>query len=644
MIWRTPAQAKGWLLKSPRYWAYLPLAFTALLGVSATWLVFLQVTELEEQRQISAFSEAARDRIQVVQRELAYALGVVQDIASFFEVSHQVSRRQFREFVGPALRRNPGIRALGWVPQVPEAQRAAFLKEARRSLPSFRLLERNAQGKAIPAQRRPVHYPVLYVQPYPENKPLLGLDLAAWPNLLRRLEEGAADPRIHLCETLDLPGAPFPAYEIAAYRPVYGELNSAGRLEGFSFGIFQVGQVIEQALKNLSPAGVDMRFFSKGFQDGQVPFYIHASRARQTGHRREVPEAVLADRPHFRDRIPVGDRYWSVVCNPIPGYFEPDHWNSRLILVGGLSFTGLGCIYLFALIGRAQEVRRLVEQRTRELQQVNQALNAEIAERRQAEQALQILNHTLEHRIARRTAEAERRARDLEQFAYVASHDLKAPLRAIANLASWLKEDLGKDLKPETAEQLDLLCDRVARMHALVEGLLAYSRIGHAKTQVAEIHTAELVEKVVDSLAPPSGFRIEIGDNMPRIRTDPLQLGQVFANLIDNAISHHDRDQGRIRIQGRSLGEYVEFQVEDDGPGIPSAYHQRIFLMFQTLTVKDFGASTGIGLALVKKLVEEHGGTIDLDSGSGRGARFRFTWRNEKLEATAGREERGNDG
>ena len=629
------------------YRIYLPIAFTALCGILATWSVFLQVSELEEQRQNSNFLEAARDRVQVVQRELAYAMGVVQDIASFFEAAHRVSRRQFREFVGPALQRNSGIRALGWVPQVPAEKRAAFLKQARRSLPSFRLLELNAQGEAIPAQRRTFHYPVLYVQPYPENKPLLGQDLAAWPNLLRRLEEGAADPHIHLCETIDLPGASTPDYEIGAYRPVYQKDQSgeAPQVRGFSFGIFQVGQLIEQALKNLSPAGVDILFFSDAFQGGLAPFYIHSSRARQTGHRRDVPEEVLAGRPHFEGRIPVGDRYWSVRCNPIAGYFEPNRWSSRLILGGGLSFTLLGCIYLFTLIGRAQEVRRLVDQRTRELRQVNGALNAEIVERRQAEQALQILNHTLEQRIARRTAEAERRARDLEQFAYVTSHDLKAPLRAIANLAKWLKEDLGDDLKPETAEQLALLCDRVARMHALVEGLLAYSRIGHAETRAETIRTAELVEKVVDSLAPPPDFRVEIGENMPLIRTDPLQLSQVFANLIDNAISHHDRTQGLIRVRGRSLGEYGEFTVEDDGPGIPGAYHQRIFLMFQTLAVKDFGASTGIGLALVKKLVEEHGGTIDLASGSGRGARFRFTWRDEKRDETAGSGAgRGNHG
>jgi signal transduction histidine kinase len=324
--------------------------------------------------------------------------------------------------------------------------------------------------------------------------------------------------------------------------------------------------------------------------------------------------------------IPVGERTWTVVCNPVEGYFEREDWSGQVIFVGGIAFTLLACVYLFAMLGRAQEVRRLVAQRTLELEGANAALNKEVTERRRAEHALQLLNVTLERRVAQRAAEAERRARDLEQFAYVASHDLKAPLRGIANLATWLKDDLHDKLTAETAEQIDLLRDRVARMNALVEGLLAYSRVGRTRGSVEEVDTAALVADTIDSLAPPSGFRVEVAPDMPRLSTDRLQLGQVFANLIGNAINHHDRDVGVVRVSGRELDERCEFEVSDDGPGIPPEYHDKVFMMFQTLTVKDFGSNTGIGLALVKKLVEEHGGTIRLTSGEGRGTSFTFTW------------------
>jgi signal transduction histidine kinase len=629
-------------------WSYAPIVLVAAVGLLVTWVVVARVTDLEHQRRLSAFSEAARDRLLVVQRELAYSVGVVQDIASFFEASRYVSRRQFREFVGPAIRRSPAIQALGWVPRVAAEDRADFLEDARRSFPPFQLLERGGTEGLVEADpSRPFHYPFLYVQPYPENRDLLGLDLAASPGVLAVLRdaEAAGETRVSAPRQLLEPDAPGRGFSV--YRPVYERAEeqetaqsepdetresaqTRGDLRGFAVGLFRVGELIDQALRALGPAGVDLRFYEAEPTPGSAPFYVHSSRARAEDTVGLGSAEGLRDHPSFTGEIPVGDRSWVVVCTPVPGYFERDDWSSLFIMASGVAFTLLASVYLFALIGRAQQVRRLVAQRTLELERANSALNKEVAERRRAEHALQMLNITLEHRVARRAAEAERRARDLEQFAYVASHDLKAPLRGIANLAGWLKEDLHDKLGPDTAEQLDLLTDRVARMHALVEGLLAYSRIGRAEPTAAEVDTARLVADTVDSLAPPPGFRVEVARGMPTLVTDPLHLGQVFANLIGNAIVHHDRDRGRIRVTGRELDDGCEFQVSDDGPGIPPEYQEKVFLMFQTLAVRDFGANTGIGLALVKKLVEEHGGTIRLKSGPGRGSRFVFTWLKEE--------------
>jgi signal transduction histidine kinase len=630
-------------------WTYAPIILMAVIGVTVTWLVFAQITDLEQQRRLSAFSEAARDRLLVVQRELAYALGMVQDIGGFFEASRSVTRRQFREFVGPALRRNSWIQALAWVPRVEAEEREDFLARARRSFPPFRILEMGEGGDLLEAAERPVHYPVLYVQPYTENRDLLGLDVAASSQLLGGLADVAASVTLRVSDPRPLPESSGARYGLTVAVPVFERGDEAERepgaedtgaevlghgtaQQGFAIGIFRVGQLVEQALSNLGAAGVDMRFYTAVPTVDSTPFYIHSSRARFEDTFGADDDRELVGHPAYIGEIPVGDRIWSVVCNPVPGYFEPDYWSSRLILGGGLAFTVLACVYLFTMIGRAQEVRRLVAQRTLELERTNAALNKEIADRRRAERALQMLNITLEHRVARRTAEAERRARDLEQFAYVASHDLKAPLRGISNLAGWLKEDLKDKLTPETAEQLGLLRDRVARMHALVEGVLAYSRIGRAEGAVEDVDTAKLVADTVDSIAPPSGFRVEVAPGMPRLFTDRLHLGQVFANLIGNAIHHHDRDHGVVRVSGRDLGERCEFQVADDGPGILPEHQDKVFLMFQTLTVKDSGGNTGIGLALVKKLVEEHGGTITLSSEGGRGSRFDFTWLKQEKE------------
>jgi len=141
-----------------------------------------------------------------------------------------------------------------------------------------------------------------------------------------------------------------------------------------------------------------------------------------------------------------------------------------------------------------------------------------------------------------------------------------------------------------------------------------------------EVDSAALVAETIDSLSPPAGFRIDVAPDMPKLRTDRLQLGQVFANLIGNSIRHHHREQGQIRVVGRDRGDHCEFTVSDDGPGIAPEMHDKVFMMFQTLEVKDTGINTGIGLALVKKIVEEHGGTMELHSEPGRGSTFRFSW------------------
>jgi signal transduction histidine kinase len=277
-------------------------------------------------------------------------------------------------------------------------------------------------------------------------------------------------------------------------------------------------------------------------------------------------------------------------------------------------------------MGRTAKVRRLVRERTAQLTDVNEALNREVGERMHAETELKILNETLEQRVVRRTAEANRRAEELEQFAYVTSHDLKAPLRGIANLAGWLQEDLKGKLTEATREQLELLRDRVKRMNALIEGLLDYSRIGRTEQSVESVDVTELLVEIVDSLSPPQEFSVDIAPDMPTLQTDRLQLYQVFANLISNSIKHHGSEQGHVWVKVSDKDGFYEFTTKDDGPGIAPEYHDKVFMMFQTLEAKDYGTDTGIGLALVRRIVQEHGGSISLESEQGKGAVFRFTW------------------
>jgi PAS domain S-box-containing protein len=243
-----------------------------------------------------------------------------------------------------------------------------------------------------------------------------------------------------------------------------------------------------------------------------------------------------------------------------------------------------------------------------------------------------IIDVTARHEIDRekeqQRAELARSNADLEEFAYAASHDLKAPLRAISHLVQWIADDIEPTAVPETLENLKLLQARVARMQMLLDGLLAYSRVGHTNTTVEDVDIGEVVRDVVSMLAAPPGFVIAAEGAMPVIRTHRVSIQIVLENLIGNGLKHHDRTEGRVTVNVRPIGGATEFRITDDGPGIATQFHDRIFLMFQTLASRDDVESSGIGLTIVKKKVQTHGGRIWVESAPpARGTTFGFTWK-----------------
>jgi PAS domain S-box-containing protein len=216
--------------------------------------------------------------------------------------------------------------------------------------------------------------------------------------------------------------------------------------------------------------------------------------------------------------------------------------------------------------------------------------------------------------------------RELDQFAYVTSHDLKAPLRGIGSLAEWLEEDLGPALNAEARRKLELLQRRVARMESLIEGILQFSRAGRTAGNREDVNVATVLEGVWELLAPKPPAALRVGHDMPVLRTERVALEQVFMNLVGNALKHARRPDVEIAIEVRDAGDAWEVRVSDNGPGIAPQYHERVFRIFQTLESRDKVESTGIGLAIVKKVIEGRGGRVWIESELGHGATFAFTW------------------
>lgn len=216
--------------------------------------------------------------------------------------------------------------------------------------------------------------------------------------------------------------------------------------------------------------------------------------------------------------------------------------------------------------------------------------------------------------------------KELETFAYVASHDLKSPLRGIAQLSTWIEEDLEEKEFDEVDKHTTMLRNRIQRMEKLLDDMLIFYRAGKVDGKTITVNVAHMASELFEIQNTKPGIRLELGDNLPEFETLGTPFEQILRNLLSNALKHHDRDQGVIRIDSEDINsQFYAFSVSDDGPGIPEKFQERVFGMFQTLKPRDELEGSGMGLALIKKLVETFGGTINVFS-AGRGCRFSFTW------------------
>lgn len=223
----------------------------------------------------------------------------------------------------------------------------------------------------------------------------------------------------------------------------------------------------------------------------------------------------------------------------------------------------------------------------------------------------------------------EQSNKELDSFAYIASHDLKSPLRGIQNLCQFIEEDLDDNAAPEVKSHLELMRGRIVRMERLLDDLLQYSRVGRSERDIRDVDIAALLDDVVETLDVPDTFEVIVTGDTSTISTCRTPLEQVFRNLIHNAIKHHGTPDGNIwiSINRHDSNGHIECIVEDDGPGIEPAFREKIFRVFTTLAPRDEVEGSGIGLALVKKVVERYGGEVKVSDRPGaRGVRFSFTW------------------
>ncbi len=267
-----------------------------------------------------------------------------------------------------------------------------------------------------------------------------------------------------------------------------------------------------------------------------------------------------------------------------------------------------------------KEAERIMEERSLELFNANQQLsNLNKAQE-------QVLNERT-HQLRENIETLERVNKEIKQFTYLASHDLKTPLRAIGSLIGFIEDDLSHhpEIRNTFQDCIDLIKIRVNRMHRLLNAILEYSNIGKYKKHVETVYAKDIVEEVMSSITLPIGFKIELKDNLFFLNVNRNRLYQIFRHIVENAIKyHHNPSAGLITISSTQGEDKCTISIRDNGPGIATKYHERIFKIFQTLETKDKNKeSIGIGLPIVKKIVEEEmNGIITFDSDAGRGTNF----------------------
>jgi signal transduction histidine kinase len=234
--------------------------------------------------------------------------------------------------------------------------------------------------------------------------------------------------------------------------------------------------------------------------------------------------------------------------------------------------------------------------------------------------------------------------KELKEFVSIVLQDLKVPLRGIKTLANWILSDCADKLGDQANEQMNLLLERVERMHNLIEGALKYLRAGHGEGKKVQVNLNNFIPEIINMVAPPENITVTIENELPVIECEEVHILQIFQNLLSNAIKHMHKPQGWIKVSCVEQDGFWKFSVADNGPGIEKKYFEKIFKIFQTFPTSLYFASSGVGLTVAKKIVELYEGKIWVESKVGEGSCFLFTLpkqkisaKNEKLEANIAR-------
>lgn len=593
--------------------------------------------ELHNRSTLELSIKGEQARIQV-QDALDFAMNSLRAMQAFYRTNNSVTLEMFDSFSKPLIDASRGhVQALEWIPRIADESRQQYEDRMQKHFPGFRITERNKEGNLVSSSQQKYYHPVGFVIPYEQNRAAHGFDLSS--NSVRRtsLELARDSGAMTTTAKIRLVQETKKSFGFLTFAPVYHKgqnLDNATQrnqaLKGFVLGVFRIDSLMQNAAAQA--------------QNSSLLISLHDN----IGERKDpLFGSPITNSDHTFD-IDVQQRHWQLTIAPnetLASDIDSPKIASALLLTGlFVSFLLAVCTYsLFRISSTARyekilnekisghnsQLEATVQARTVELEKKNKALEWNILELTTKKKILVSLTEDLQAEkviVEKHVAELARSNQDLDDFAYVASHDLKAPLRAINHLTEWISEDLRSGNLEEIPSNLDTLRKRSLRLETLLNDLLTYSRAGREDEKIATINCNDLIEDAFQLSSASSKFQISTSNELPIFSTIQAPFEQVVRNFISNAIKHHDKDTGHIQVGSKELDEYYEFSITDNGPGIESQHHEKIFKMFQSLQPRDQVEGSGMGLALIKKIVENYGGKVYLESTFGEGTTFYFTW------------------
>lgn len=542
-------------------------------------------------------SKAIRARMAEYEQVLWGGIGL-------FRASREVDRKEFKIYVDALrLQQNwPGIQGIGFsVPLTPEQKMDHILSVRAEGFPTFTIR---------PEGEREAYTSIIFLEPFDwRNKRAFGFDM--WSNDMRREAMSRAKDTGEASTsgiiTLVQETSTDVQRGFLTYLPLYRQGMSIDTVEGrraafvgWVYAPFRMGDLMKGILGD-GETNVEYEIFDGTDLIKEALLYD----SNKIFHAEDATHENASSRT---TTLNLQGRTWTIVYTAGGNYFtESERAQPTMVAVAGLVVN----LLLFYIISSIAFMQRRAEILAKDMTEDARGARSE---------------------LEAKLVELEQSNNDLQKFAYVASHDLKSPMRAVHQLAAWIEEELEgvKGLEEtEVHKYLSQMKGRADRMQKLLDSLLTYATVGETEKEVTSFETGSCIRDVIEFISPPDDIEIAVVGDMPRVYGEKSLFEQVISNLLSNAIKHSDAESALIEISASPLGTFYEFSVKDDGPGISSKHHDRIFELFQTLKRRDEVEGSGMGLAIIKKIIERRGGSISVESNPDveRGTTFKFTWK-----------------